>query len=149
MAKVAQWEAEAAQLSEDDALALLTEKSNAFAEAKLEEWWDFAGHIWAKFGRYVVTYNETEQGEDAAGQVYPDWWLKNPYVGFTTWKRDGPHVGLHGGLDVVLIIGDSWNTIMLAGNLLLILLVAIVARQRGFRNGKRAALEDIGYAAEP
>jgi len=47
-------------------------RSNDFAEAKLAEWWDFAGHIWAKFGRYVVTYNETEiGGEDAAGQAYP------------------------------------------------------------------------------
>merc|ERR1711879_424189 len=92
---VAQWDAEVSHLSEDAALEELTKMSNAFAEAKLAEWWEFAGHIWAKFGRYVVTYNETEiGGEDAAGQAYPMWWLQSPDVGFLDWTRNGPYHGV-------------------------------------------------------
>jgi hypothetical protein len=92
---VALWDREVANLSEAAALQELTRKSNAFAEAKLAEWWEFAGHIWAKFGRYVVTFNETEVGgEDAAGQAYPTWWLESADVGFLSWTRDGPYHGV-------------------------------------------------------
>ena len=30
----------------------------------------------SRYGRYSVTFNETETG--AMGQVYPAWWLRNP-----------------------------------------------------------------------
>merc|ERR1740138_555988 len=113
-AKVAQWEREASELPEDAALALLTKKSNEFATEKLEDWWNFAGHIWAKFGRYVVTYNETEEGTDAWGQIYPEWWLRNSYVGFTTWTRDGPRVG-PAKPDAFLVLSTRWSMVLVAG----------------------------------
>merc|ERR1711920_721074 len=88
---------EVSAMDEDAALAELTRRSNAFAEAKLAEWWDLAGHIFAKYGRYVVTFNESEiDGEEALGQAYPVWWLSSPEVGFMTWSRNGPY---HGVLD--------------------------------------------------
>merc|ERR1712187_142721 len=59
---VAKWEKEVSTMDKDAAIAELTKKSNAFAEAKLAEWWELAGLIFAKYGRYVVTYNESEIG---------------------------------------------------------------------------------------
>merc|ERR1712151_983390 len=41
----------------------------------------------AKFGRYVVTANETERGEVV--QRYPTWWLESPEVGFMSWSPSG------------------------------------------------------------
>jgi dipeptidase len=149
MALVAQWEQTASHLSEDAAFALLTEKSNAFAEAKLAEWWNFTGHIWTKFGRYLVTYNESStKGTDATGQEYPEWWLKNPYVGFTSWTPQGPH-GIPGRLDALRLLGTGWITLLLCGILLLVLVVAKVAHKTGERSGKRAAMQKLGYQAGP
>mmetsp|Transcript_19548 Transcript_19548/g.34504 ORF Transcript_19548/g.34504 Transcript_19548/m.34504 type:complete len:667 (+) Transcript_19548:57-2057(+) len=90
---VAEWEKEAFVLDEASALKHLTQKSNAFAEAKLADWWELTGHLWAKFGRYVVTFNETEIGEDALGQAYPMWWLQSADVGFLSWQANGPYHG--------------------------------------------------------
>jgi hypothetical protein len=145
MELVAQWEKQAANLSEDDAVAFLTQRSNDFAAATLQEWWDFTGHLWAKFGRYVVTYNETEQGTDAFGQAYPEWWLRNPYVGFTTWTRDGPHVGVSNGWEAWI---PGWKNVVF-DVVVLLLLVARVAHRAGVRKGEREAREELGYCAEP
>merc|ERR1712113_1217159 len=82
---VAEWEKEASDLEETAFLKHLTRKSNAFADAKLADWWELTGQLWAKFGRYVVTFNETEIGEDAFGQAYPMWWLQSADVGFLSW----------------------------------------------------------------
>lgn len=91
---VAKWEMEASELDEATALKHLTQKSNSFAEAKLAEWWELATHLWVKFGRYVVTFNETEIGENAQGQAYPTWWLQSPDVGFLLWAWNGPYHGI-------------------------------------------------------
>jgi len=125
---------------------LLTKKSNEFATEKLEEWWNFAGHIWAKFGRYVVTYNETEEGTDAFGQIYPEWWLRNSYVGFTTWTKEGPIVG-PAKPDAFLVLGTGWSLVLVAGVVVLMCLVARAGHKSGVRSGKRAAMEKLGYAA--
>eukprot|EP00933_Yihiella_yeosuensis_P035412 TRINITY_DN28964_c0_g1_i1.p1 TRINITY_DN28964_c0_g1~~TRINITY_DN28964_c0_g1_i1.p1 ORF type:complete len:659 (-),score=105.04 TRINITY_DN28964_c0_g1_i1:235-2211(-) len=83
------------EVQEDASLALLTRRSNDFAEAKVADWWNFAWHLIAKYGRYVVTYNESVvDGTDALGQAYPEWWLSSPDVGFTSWQADGPFIGV-------------------------------------------------------
>jgi dipeptidase len=153
MELVAQWEKQAANLSEDDAMVFLTQRSNDFATATLQEWWDFAGHLWAKFGRYVVTYNETEHGTDALGQAYPEWWLRNPDVGFTTWARDGPHVAVSKGWDPSQVLTPGWSNGFLAvcviDVVVLLLLVVRQAYRAGVRKGGREAKEELGYCAEP
>eukprot|EP00928_Gymnodinium_smaydae_P029861 TRINITY_DN22371_c0_g1_i2.p1 TRINITY_DN22371_c0_g1~~TRINITY_DN22371_c0_g1_i2.p1 ORF type:complete len:596 (+),score=90.89 TRINITY_DN22371_c0_g1_i2:28-1788(+) len=71
-ANVQLWEAQVAGLSDEEALPILTRKSNEFAEAKLAEWWKFAGDIFATYGRYVVTHNESDvNGEVANGGSLP------------------------------------------------------------------------------
>jgi hypothetical protein len=65
----------------------LTSCSNQFAEETVAEWWAYAFSLFAKFGRYAITSNETEQGEVV--QRYPKWWLENPQAGFVNWSPDG------------------------------------------------------------
>lgn len=91
---VASWEAEADTIKGDDAAAivLLTQRSNAFANKTVEEWWPFAFSLFAKFNRWRVTYNESANGEDVL--FYPEWWLRSPEVGFTSWKPHGPFHGV-------------------------------------------------------
>lgn len=123
---VAQWEGEVAGLGESAALEELTKKSNAFAEAKLADWWELLGHIWAKFGRYVVTFNETEiGGEDAAGQAYPLWWLKSADVGFLTWARGGPFHGTPDEMSVTAVEDLAGNSIGTEGYGVVVVLICL------------------------
>jgi len=69
------------------AVEALTSCSNKFVEEKVAEWWGYAFSLFAKFGRYVVTSNETEQGETE--ERYPAWWLESPEVGFMNWSPSG------------------------------------------------------------
>jgi len=140
---VAKWEKEVSTMDADAAVAELTKRSNAFAEAKLSEWWEFAGHLFAKYGRYVITYNESEiGGEDALGQAYPMWWLSSPEVGFLTWARKGSHYGL---------LEKPAGMFLVAGvGMLLTLLVAVgVAYEVGVRKGKQSASIMDVYIAQP
>jgi len=149
---VAKWEAEVSAMDEDAANAELTKRSNAFAEAKLAEWWELAGHIFAKYGRYVVTYNESEiGGEDAAGQAYPMWWLSSPEVGFLTWSPNGP---FHGVLDrptgESLAAESQSTTASAAAAGLMTLLVAVgIAHEVGVRKGRQSVAAIDGYVAHP
>jgi len=91
-------------------LALLTARSNAFAEAKVAEWWELAWSLFAKYGRYVVTHNESAAaGTDALGQAYPEWWVRSLDVGFAAWKPDGP---FHGVPDALVYLNKTveWPT---------------------------------------
>merc|ERR1712196_624652 len=65
---------------------ILSNCSNEFAEAKVADWWKFAYSLFAKFGRYAVTTNETSQ----TPQRYPQWWVDSIEVGFTMWAPEGP-----------------------------------------------------------
>jgi hypothetical protein len=76
------------------ALTLLTERSNAFAEEKVAEWWNFAWSLVVKYRGYVITHNETMTGVDPFGQAYPSWWLRSTEVGYSTWQPNGPYHGL-------------------------------------------------------
>merc|ERR1711879_1053554 len=106
-----------------------------------------------KFGRYVVTYNETEKGTDAFGQEYPEWWLRNPDVGFTTWARDGPHVGVSNGWGPFQVLAPGWRmgfaVMSVVDTIVVLLLVARLAYRAGMRKGEREAREELGYCAEP
>lgn len=95
MRLTALWEEEADAVSPRGAsLAVLTARSNAFAEDVVAGWWNFCTTLFAKYGRYVVTYNESENGESMAGQAYPEWWVRSPEVGFSTWAPRGPYHGM-------------------------------------------------------
>ncbi|CAE7426497.1 pipD, partial [Symbiodinium necroappetens] len=89
------WEASIDSSGEEDDLAILAAKTNAYAEVKVQEWWKFAWYLIAKYGRQVVTYNESSVGGvNYTGQIYPQWWLQSPDVGFTTWSPKGPWIGV-------------------------------------------------------
>ncbi|CAE7749526.1 pipD [Symbiodinium sp. CCMP2592] len=45
------WEASVDSSGEEDDLAILAAKTNAYAEAKVQEWWKFAWYLIAKYGR--------------------------------------------------------------------------------------------------
>jgi hypothetical protein len=90
--KVAEWEAEVADKPQAEALAILTAKSNAFADAQVAEYWEFAWSLVAKYRGYVVTENSTS--ENPSGQAYPDWWINSPEVGYVQWTNEGPFHGV-------------------------------------------------------
>merc|ERR1711879_490502 len=69
------------------AAPVLPSCSNQFVEEKVAEWWAYAFSLFAKFGRYVVTSDETEQGEVV--ERYPSWWLRSSEVGFMSWTPSG------------------------------------------------------------
>eukprot|EP00419_Tripos_fusus_P057679 CAMPEP_0172906964 /NCGR_PEP_ID=MMETSP1075-20121228/177885_1 /TAXON_ID=2916 /ORGANISM="Ceratium fusus, Strain PA161109" /LENGTH=653 /DNA_ID=CAMNT_0013764493 /DNA_START=40 /DNA_END=1998 /DNA_ORIENTATION=- len=149
---IAKWEKEASALDEGTALAALTKRSNAFAEAKLAEWWELAFHLFAKYGRMVVTFNESEtNGEDKFGQAYPDWWLASPEVGYQTWSRSGPFHGVlekpaTSGLAIEMRMLPALST-LLAGLATLFIAVGF-AHEVGRRSGRAAASMDV-YVAQP
>lgn len=101
LSQILTWEAEALHLVGDNgdiqqALQSLTDKSNEFAERKVAAWWDYAWHLIAKYGREIVTYNESEVGGTApALWVLPEWWLRSPEVGFSSWTPQGPFHGIN------------------------------------------------------
>jgi len=91
---VASWNEEADNIKGDDsaAMTLLTRRSNAFVDSAVAEWWTFAFDMIAKYRGYVISYNESANGE--VKQMYPEWWLRSPEVGFTSWNPQGPFHGI-------------------------------------------------------
>lgn len=94
------WEQEAYHLTklghQEQALALLSEKSNDFASRAVEDWWQYAWHLIAKYGREIVTFNESETGGTGPQfWVLPSWWLRSPEVGFSAWSPEGPFHGIN------------------------------------------------------
>lgn len=99
--RIVLWEAEADKLiaakpgalGEMEAMDLLTARSNQFAEEVLAGWWEFSEDVVSKYGRHVVTHNESVTGVDRLGTLLPAWWLRSPEVGFSTWSPSGPYHG--------------------------------------------------------
>jgi dipeptidase len=84
----AEWEANAA--GSDHQLDVLTARTNALATEQVKETWEFVWHLFTKFGRYMITFNETETGEKS--QFYPAWWMKSPEVSYVGWPfKDTSH----------------------------------------------------------
>jgi hypothetical protein len=73
---------------------LLTARSNQFVEEVLAKWWEFSEELISKYGRHVVTHNETITGVIGDAQKLPAWWLRSPEVGFSTWSPSGPYHGV-------------------------------------------------------
>mmetsp|Transcript_91102 Transcript_91102/g.253664 ORF Transcript_91102/g.253664 Transcript_91102/m.253664 type:complete len:663 (+) Transcript_91102:71-2059(+) len=150
---LAAWEKEADQKADDSAaLELLTARSNSFAEAKVGEWWDFAWSLFAKYGRYVITYDETAHGE--AVQRYPDWWVLSPEVGFTLWAPQGPYHGIQMGSPSALAVVTPGTASVAAAPLLLAMAFAAATGAIGYRVGLRHSLhghscEQDVYIAQP
>lgn len=124
----------------------LTSCSNSFAAEKIAEWWDYAFSLFAKFGRYTITANETEKGENP--QRYPAWWLKSSEVGFTQWSPEG-HVPSSTDARPIEHISPSiphskhMITALLA---VAVVLIAAVAHQWGVRRGVQQAACSADYA---
>lgn len=148
-------------------LALLTARSNGFAEAKVAEWWELAWSLFVKYGRYVVTYNESATtGTDVLGQVYPDWWLKSMDVGFAAWEPQGPY---HGIPDAIAYLNKTVSpptaaataAAAAAGLPPAAMLVAVATAaamlavaglgvyRAGVREGHRQSFQAGGYLAQP
>jgi len=139
------------------AAELLTSRSNAFAEAKVAEWWSFAFSLFAKFGRYAVTSNESANGEVL--QRYPDWWIASPEVGYTLWAPQGPFHGVLAstarGFNATASMLSATAGIAAPGLPPAVLpafaaaavLVGLVSYQLGVRRGQ-SHLEDV-YLAHP
>jgi len=131
---------------------LLSSCSNEFAEKKVAEWWDFAFSCFAKFGRYTVTYNESEKGEQL--QMFPSWWVHSPDVGYTLWNNDGPFHGVNvvaaPGSLATTVQGSS-STSLIAAFAASVSLVALIAYKAGsYTERRRSKDEDarqLGYVA--
>merc|ERR1712178_515676 len=88
------WEADVAKDSKtEESMSLLTQKCNAFVHQAVEEYWQYAFGLVAKYHHYGTTYNESAVGGMEIAR-YPEWWLRSPEVGFTTWSREGPFHGI-------------------------------------------------------
>jgi len=119
---------------------VLTACSNTFAEKKVAEWWEFAGSLFAKFGRYSITFNETAQGE--LPMVYPVWWLNAPDVGYSMWTPNGPFHGRP-----VFAAGMPSSSSPGSASLLVSLACASAVGALGYRLGMQRGLQlgkDVG-----
>jgi hypothetical protein len=172
--RVAAWEVEADRLladapgekGEQEAMEFLTRKSNEFAEEVLAEWWKFSTVLFGKFGRHLVTYNESLTGVSTVGQQLPAWWLSNPEVGFTTWSESGPFHGVTFDaatmtLSDVAAASESMSAVqgkLGTGNILvqlsltavLMVMVSAGTYRLGLKHGRRVSEhENMGYYIIP
>merc|ERR1712008_406623 len=141
------WEAEADKLiaarpgeaGEAAAMELLTARSNAFAEEVLARWWNFSEELITKFGRHVVTYNDSVGGM-YPGQVLPAWWLSSPEVGYTTWQVTGPFHGILINAAAVAAAASAFATspssTLVASFAAMMVAVAATSYQLGRRRGR-------------
>lgn len=132
--------------AESAAAVALTSCSNSFAEAKIAEWWDYAFSLFARFGRYTITSNETEQGETL--QRYPAWWLKSSEVAFMSWSPKGRLPGTDAGPTQPQFPDLPFSMNMLAALLAVaVVAIAAVAHQWGIRRGVQQAtcLDEYRY----
>jgi len=146
---LAAWETAADEMNgESDALELLTSRSNAFAEAKVAEWWSFSESLFAKFGRYAITHNESAGGEEL--QRYPEWWVRSPEVGFTMWAPWGPYHGILMGMPSALAAAGPGAGPIAPGllSLALVAIAGIVGHRVGFRRALHERVHDV-YFAQP
>mmetsp|Transcript_27969 Transcript_27969/g.64550 ORF Transcript_27969/g.64550 Transcript_27969/m.64550 type:complete len:669 (+) Transcript_27969:53-2059(+) len=160
-----EWEAEATKSGGKLDMDLLTEKSFSFAEEVVAKWWQLLWDLFSKYGRLVVTYNESENGESAHGpgsQEYPAWWLQSLEVGFSSWSPHGPYHGALLDVDPVgtgmaaMAIDTATNAFawlpsisMLSIAIVMPMLSSAVAFKLGVRRGRSTLLADCGYVAAP
>lgn len=131
--------------SESGDLQTWVEHSNHLAVQSVNEWWDLAWKLIAKYGRLVVTYNESETlGVNYIGQMYPAWWLESPDVGFTLWSSRGP---FHGILDRLSELVASEGTSPMAAQCILAALAITVVYLVGYRHGQSNQKVSGGYVA--
>lgn len=149
------WEAQVASLDTDAALAVLSSNCDAFVEAKVAEWWDFAFSLFAKFGRMVVTYNDTDSGESMAGWAYPEWWANSAAVGYSTWTPSGPFHGVddclpssNSQLSASKLTGSS-RIFVAVGAFLAFLGMAVGLYAAGLRQGRQEKHVLESYMALP
>lgn len=147
-AKVAEWEKKADSMDEHAAISYLTAESNRFAEEKVAEWWEFAWSLIAKYRGFVITYNQTMEGTDANGQLYPEWWLESPEVGYSIWSHTGPFHGVllsameQPKLPMLLSTFPSMSSAFLPylTSFVVMICVAYLSHQAGLRQGRRDAI---------
>jgi len=148
--RVQSWTEEAEKMGdEESARRLLTQRSNEFAQKTVDEWWDFAYSLLGKYSRYVVTHNESANGEFVHGpgsQEYPAWWLSSPEVGFTTWTPNGPY---HGTLLSAQALKPIWSLNACVLALFSIAAAAGIAYYIGVQKGKRFKDQDGYYLVQP
>jgi dipeptidase len=146
--QIARCEATASkEVSKQAAAETLTSCSNSFADEKVAEWWNYAFSLFAKFGRYAITSNETEQGELA--QRYPAWWLRSPEVSFTDWSPEGHPPLVPGARPLEPLSPEIPFSKHILAALMAVAAVSIVAvaHQWGVRRGVQQAtcVDDYGY----
>lgn len=148
------WEADVQKTTNDesDSMALLTQHSNAFLDKTIEDWWPFAFGLFAKYHHFGVTYNESSPGGSEWSQIYPEWYLRSPEVGFTSWDRSGP---FHGVLlnetfmttDATSLDAQRPSAFQFQGKDLAWCLVAVitagVAHHLGLQRGKQHIVRDV------
>jgi len=158
---VALWDAEAGRTADDEsAIALLTKRSNAFVNKAVEEWWSFAFSLLAHYNRYQVKHNESANGYDV--QRYPEWWLRSPEVGYTSWRAEGPYHGVVlteqiptqlAMLEGQLRVSQERNQLSVLMWCLIVAassgLTASIAHKIGYRRGKASMGTDTHYVAYP
>lgn len=88
------------------AMQVLTDCSNKFAEEKIADMWDLGDSLFAKFGRQVVTYNESATGEGR--WQYPAWWIESLDVGFASWRAEGKAQDVLGLVSSANLVGSSY-----------------------------------------
>jgi len=119
---------------------------NKFVEEKVAEWWEMGFSLFAKYGRYSISVNDSVSGQQL--WEYPEWWVKSPDVGYTLWSPHGPFHGIPAEIGLVGFashVSNQWMVIVLA--------VALLSF--GYKAGssverKRAmARENFGYLPAP
>lgn len=148
--RVKEWE-QGVQEASTLQLEELTKRSNEFASAKVAEWWSFAWSLFAKYGRYVETFSESEEhGENVTAQEYPEWWLRSADVGFSSWQPEGPYHGIPDELtSSPFTAGSATHTVVALGFTLTVVLAAAVGYFVGLLHARKttAAREvDVYYA---
>lgn len=162
MQSISLWESEVQNMESEAAMQHLTARCNAFVTSKVNEWWDFAFVLFAKFGRMVTTYNDSDNGETAQGWLYPRWWADDLGVGYSVWTPQGPFHGMTEAQQLEslrLQLSKAQEQLQLAANPMhrIASLAAVVTLAGavagvytvGFRQGRRQSSSVEDYSACP
>jgi len=123
--------------SHESAMQALTDCSNKFANEKIAEMWEFGDSLFAKFGRQVVTYNESANGEGR--WHYPGWWIENFDIGFTSWRAEGHAPGALGLASSTNLV-EPWYLVLLAAG---VTATGAIGYMIGLQRGRHRNLEDV------
>jgi len=160
-AELTRWEDEADKLENTAQMEYLTKKSFEFAEDVVSQWWELLWELFGKYGRLVVTNNESDIGEYVHGpgsQELPEWWLNSPEVGYTSWTPNGPYHGFplaKGSASELSELADGRSATFLSftavfAAVLMPFLSSSIAFAVGYRRGYQACgPNDFHYVAAP